>query len=76
MYLKYPLNTVDFFRAIDCCQGEVLLQTREKDILNLRSQLCRFIFAVAFSDGTFFEDARVECSVSSDYVILQDYLKQ
>ena len=49
MYLKYPLNTVDFFRAIDCCQGEVLLQTREKDILNLRSQLCRFIFAVAFS---------------------------
>ncbi len=74
MYLKYPLNTVDFFKAIDCCQGEVLLHTKEKDILNLRSQLCRFIFAVAFSDGAFFEDARVECSVTSDYVLLQDYL--
>ena len=74
MYLKYPLNTVDFFRAIDSCQGEVLLYTKEKDILNLRSQLCRFIFAVALSEQSFFAGTRVECSDTSDYALLQDYL--
>lgn len=76
MYLKHSLNTVDFFKAIDRCQGEVLLHTKEKDILNLRSQLCRFIFAVVCSDASFFENARIECSNSFDYSILQDYLIQ
>ena len=74
MYLKHPINTVDFFKAIDRCSGEVLLRTREKDILNLRSQLCRFVFAVALTDRNFFDKAVVECSVPSDYAILHDYL--
>lgn len=74
MYLKHPLNTVDFFQAIDSCRGEVLLHTKEKDVLNLRSQLCRFIFAVTLSGHHFLADARLECSDSSDYVLLQDFL--
>lgn len=74
MYLKQPVNAVAFFEAIDGCRGEVLLHTKEKDVLNLRSQLCRFIFAVALSGQTFFSDARVECSEETDYVLLRDYL--
>lgn len=74
MYLKQPFNTVDFFKAIDSCSGEVLLRTRERDILNLRSQLCRFIFAVAVSEKSFFEEAEVECSDPADYEILRCYL--
>ncbi len=74
MYLKQAINSVAFFKAIDCCQGEVLLHTKEKDVLNLRSQLCRFVFAVALSEGSLFADARVECSDPSDYLLLQDYL--
>ena len=74
MYLKQPLGTVDFFKAIDSCSGEVLLRTKERDILNLRSQLCRFVFAVAVSEKSFFEGAEVECSDPSDYEILRDYL--
>lgn len=76
MYLKYPLSTVDFFRTIDCCQGEVLLHTKENDILNLRSQLCRFVFAVALSQQSFFEGAYVTCTEQTDYALLQDYLTQ
>lgn len=76
MYLKQPVNTVDFFKAIDRCSGEILLRTKEKDILNLRSQLCRFIFAVALSDKGFFDEAIVECSAISDYEVLRDYLIQ
>lgn len=74
MYLKQPLGTVDFFKAIDRCGGEVLLRTKERDLLNLRSQLCRFVFAVAVSEKSFFEGAEVECSDPSDYEILRDYL--
>lgn len=74
MYLKQPFNAVDLFKTIDCCSGEVLLRTKEGDILNLRSQLCRFIFAVAASEKSFFEGAEVECSAPSDYEILRDYL--
>lgn len=74
MYLKNPINTVDFFKAIDRCTGNVLLRTKEGDILNLRSQLCRYIFAVAFSEGTFFEGATVECQEPSDYETLIAYL--
>lgn len=74
MYLKQPFNAVDFFKTIDRCGGEVLLRTKEGDILNLRSQLCRFVFAVAVSEKSFFEGARVECSSPSDYEVLRDYL--
>lgn len=74
MYLKQPFNAVDFFKTIDRCGGEVLLRTKEGDILNLRSQLCRFVFAVAISEKSFFEGARVECSEASDYDALRDYL--
>lgn len=74
MYLKQPFNAVDFFKTIDRCSGEILLRTKEGDILNLRSQLCRFVFAVAISEKSFFEGAKVECSESSDYDALRDYL--
>lgn len=74
MLLKQPINAVEFFMAIDHCRGEVLLHTKEKDILNLRSRLCRFIFAVALSERPFFDGAYVECTDASDYAVLQDYL--
>ena len=76
MYLRQPINSVDFFKAIDCCTGEVLLHTQESDILNLRSRLCRFIFAVASAEGSLFEHAQVECTEPSDYALLSDYLIQ
>lgn len=74
MYLKHPIHPVSLFEAIDRCTGDVLLHTREHDILNLRSQLCRFILAVALSEGSFFDHARVECTHESDYEILAGYL--
>ena len=76
MYLKHPIDAVAFFKRIDLCQGDVLLHTRENDTLNLRSQLCRFVFAVAISGNSFFEGARVECTEAADYAVLGDYLIQ
>lgn len=74
MYLKHPMDPVALFEAIDRCTGDVLLHTREKDVLNLRSQLCRFLFAVALSEEAFFDHARVECANESDYEILSAFL--
>jgi len=65
MELKHIMDSVAFFKAVDSCRGEILLHTKEQDVLNLRSQLCRFIFAVAFSEGSFLEGARVECIMKS-----------
>ena len=76
MYLNHPNDSVAFFKRIDLCQGDVLLHTRENDTLNLRSQLCRFVFAVAISGNSFFEGARVECTEAADYAVLGDYLIQ
>jgi len=76
MELKHIMDSVAFFKAVDSCRGEILLHTKEQDVLNLRSQLCRFIFAVAFSEGSFLEGARVECADPGDYVLLRPYLKE
>lgn len=76
MYLKKGINSIAFLRAIDECEADVLLHTKEQDVLNLRSQLCRFIFAAAKAEDTFFEEAQVECKNPADYKKLRDFLTE
>ena len=76
MKLKDNITAVDYFKAIDKCAGDVLLHTREGDVLNLRSKLCRYIFAIAAVEEGFFRDAQVVCKSEADYLLLSDFLEQ
>ncbi|MCI6465663.1 MAG: hypothetical protein MSA90_09375 [Faecalicatena sp.] len=46
MQLREGINIRDFFKSVRQCRGEVLLKTQEGDILNLKSALSQFVFAV------------------------------
>ena len=76
MCLRKDISILSFFQAVDQCTGDVLLHTRQGDTLNLRSQLCRYIFAVAFSEESLFDGARVEVQTSDDLELLKSYLTE
>ncbi len=76
MRLKESISSVELFMAIDSCAGDVLLCTPEGDVLNLRSKLCRYIFAMAAAEKDFFRDAQVDCKDPSDYGVLSKFLTE
>lgn len=47
MRLKDNVSPADFLRCVDRCAGEVLYKTQEGDILNLKSQLSKYLFLIA-----------------------------
>ena len=47
MRLKDTVSPADFLRCVDRCAGEVLYKTQEGDILNLKSQLSKYLFLIA-----------------------------
>lgn len=74
--LKRPIDTITFINAVKNCSGDVFLQTKEGNHLNLKSSLCQYIFAFAsISDSTedFFKNAELTCDLQEDYRLLSDY---
>lgn len=55
MIIKNITNPMQFFRAVEACEGRVELLTSEGDRLNLKSTLCQYIALTQM-----FQDARVE----------------
>lgn len=74
--LKRSIDPIAFINAVKNCKGDVFLQTKEGDRLNLKSSLCQYIFAFAsISDGSedFLINAELTCSLQEDYPLLSDY---
>ena len=74
--LKRPIDTIAFINDVRNCSGDVFLQTKEGDRLNLKSSLCQYIFAFAsVSDNKddFLINAELTCSLQKDYCLLSDY---
>lgn len=42
--LKSNINMVYFLQAVDHCDGDVYFEDTEGDHLNLKSQLCKYLF--------------------------------
>ena len=74
MYLRKQISCVSFFQRIDACTGTVVLHTTEGDVLNLRSQLCRYVFAVTLTKPDLLKNATVECQYPEDYALLREFL--
>lgn len=49
MFLKPDVNLEKFFSQVRNCSDDVIFQSTEGDILNLKSGLCLFVFTTAYS---------------------------
>ena len=65
--LKNGLHCAVLMRAVRKCTGKVLLKTARGDILDLTSELSRFVFVSAFGNTNLTFDAELELSEPSDH---------
>ena len=72
--LKPEIRMADFVRAADHCEGEVTFETEEGDVLNLKSELCKYIFLAVSMDSRYLESGKISCS-PQDAALLADYVK-
>ena len=45
MHLNPNIDINEFLKVVSTCKGDVLFETPEGDQMNLKSELCRFVFA-------------------------------
>ena len=74
--LKEAVSHANFLKRIKDCRGEVLFETADGDVLNLKSQLSQFVFAASFLKPEIVQQAQVRCEEASDYEILREYLAE
>jgi len=60
----------DFIKAIDECKGDVYLETKDGDVLNLKSKLCQMIGLSTILKGTDVVEATLRCSNLDDEAML------
>ncbi len=73
--LKEGISCASFMRAVNQCQGKVLLRTRNGDSLNLKSELSRLVFLTAFAHSNLELEATVELADARDYHYFAAYKK-
>ena len=72
MKLKKEVSSADFLNQVDGCQNDVFYKTAEGDMLNLKSQLSKYLFLVAVNAPSL-SDGEIEVS-DIDYKLLKEYL--
>ncbi len=75
--MKYKLNPhirmTDFILAVNHCEGPVTFETQEGDVLNLKSELCKYIFLAVSLKPKYLETCKISCS-PKDAALLTDYI--
>ena len=66
----HNLNFEDFIKAIDECKGDVYLETKDGDVLNLKSKLCQMIGLSTILNNTEVAEATVRCTNPEDETML------
>lgn len=74
-YLKQDFDAFDFLRTVRTCSGDVIFRTREGDVLNLKSQLCMYLFAAASTHSEIMERGVITCADGADYEALARFLQ-
>ena len=71
--LKQPISMSKFLLAVDRCEGEVTFESTEGDILNLKSQLSKYLFLAAAPDTKYLMSGKISCK-SEDASVLTEYI--
>ena len=74
MHLKDGIDYGEFLRSVVKCQGEVLFSTPEGDVLNLKSELSKYVFAVITQNPDLMHRAQIKCNCDADFSFLEPYL--
>lgn len=74
MKLNLNCDFVNFLDAVQLCTGDVFFTTTEGDILNLKSELCRYVFAVVISTPQLLENGALTCTNEADMIYLRPFL--
>lgn len=77
MRLKNAVSPAEFLQCVDQCAGEVLYKTSEGDILNLKSQLSKYLFLVAVNapETAALRRGEITCS-ADDSEILKPFFQE
>lgn len=78
MKFKTGINIVDFLQTVRDCRGEVSFQTDEGDVLNLKSQLSKYVFLAVADERRegFLTKGHVVCELEHDKAMLQSFLTE
>lgn len=60
----------DFINAIDECKGDVYLETKDGDVLNLKSKLCQMIGLSTILNNSEVIEATIRCTNPEDETML------
>lgn len=74
MHLNPNIDIKEFLKVVSTCKGDVLFETPEGDQMNLKSELCRYVFA-SNSNAHRTVSAEITCKVPEDEALLKDYLQ-
>ncbi|MBQ3817050.1 MAG: hypothetical protein II802_02115 [Clostridia bacterium] len=66
----HNINLNDFIKAIDECKGDVYLETKDRDVLNLKSKLCQIIGLSTILSNSEIVEATLRCTDKDDESML------
>ncbi len=77
MKLRENCDLPAFLQAVDRCAGEVTFETEDGDILNLKSQLSKYIFLAAAASPSIsvLPSGVVKWTDDTDGLLLTEYLR-
>ena len=64
-----------FLQTIDQCAGEILFEDPEGDRLNLKSQLCKYLFLTIRPENAQFSEGHITCG-EEDARVLAEFLQK
>ena len=76
MKLKENINFRRFLRLVNECEGSVILMSDQGDLLDLQSELAKYVFAVMASDKELFRNMTVVCESENDIRKLSAFSKE
>jgi len=76
MKLKDGIDINSFLSIAEKCSGQVFFHTSDGDILNIKSQLSRYVLVSALCNKSLLEDSQIVCTDDEDYKLLEDFLQQ
>ena len=74
MHLRPHIDLISFLKAVNGCKSDVLFSTNQGDVLNLKSELSKYVFAVIAPTSDVLYSAVVSCQDPDDYECLNSYL--
>lgn len=74
MRLKPTCDFSHFLDAVEACNEDVYFVTKDGDRLNLKSELCRYIFAVVAANPRLLENGELECKSDMDLERFREFL--